>query len=88
MQTDGTWSRTAHPAAEGRLVPCDGNDPRESASRRAAANAAATGRDVESARRRRTCDDQAIAPETGGVDNPTSDGGSRVTAPRRDGGNR
>ena len=78
----------ALPAAEGRLVPSDGYDPRESASRRVAANAVATARDVGNARRRRPGDDQAIPPETGGDDDKTNNSGRRVAAPRRDGGNR
>ena len=66
----------------------DGDDPRESASRRAATNAAGTARDVGSARWRRPGEDQAIPPETGGDDEQTDDGGRRVATPRRNGGNR
>ena len=87
-QTDGTRSTTAHPAAEGVLVPSDGDDPRDSASRRAAAKATATDRDVGSVQRCRPSDEVAIPPETGGDDEQTNDGGRRVAAPRRDGGNR
>ena len=61
------------PATDGCLVPSDGDDSRESASRRANANAAATVRDVGSARRRRPGDDQAIPPETGGDDEQTNE---------------
>ena len=66
----------------------DGDDPRESAYRRAAANAATTDRDVWSARRDRLGNDQAIPSETGGDDEQINNGGHRVAAPRHDGGNR
>ena len=79
---------TAHSAADERVVPSDGDDPRESAYRRAAANAAATARGVWSARRGRLGNDQTIPPEIGGDDEQTNNGGDRVAAPRHDGGNR